>query len=69
MLGLIKKMFMAFLISIVNASNHINCVLLRYQKCITQPGLINLHHNEYSQEFHHYPFAAKLDGSWNCWKL
>ena len=27
---------------------------------MTQPILINLHSNEYSQEFHYYPFAAKL---------
>ena len=26
-----------------------------------QPTLINLHPNEYSQEFHYYPFAVKLD--------
>ena len=26
-----------------------------------QPILINLHLNEYSQEFHYYPFAVKLD--------
>ena len=26
-----------------------------------QAPLINLHPNEYSQEFHYYPFAAKLD--------
>ena len=26
-----------------------------------QPILINLHPNEYSQEFHYSPFAAKLD--------
>ena len=26
-----------------------------------QPTLINLHPNEYSQEFHCYPFAVKLD--------
>ena len=26
-----------------------------------QITLINLHPNEYSQEFHYYPFAAKLD--------
>ena len=26
-----------------------------------QPTLINLHLNEYSQEFHYYPFAVKLD--------
>ena len=25
-----------------------------------QPTLINLHHNEYSQELHRYPFAVKL---------
>ena len=33
-----------------------------------QPTLINLHPNEYSQDFHCYPFALKLDrcvGNWN----
>ena len=54
-------MVMGFLTSIVNASNHANCILSRYQKCMTQPIIINLHHNKYSQEFHYYPFAAKLD--------
>ena len=34
---------------------------LSNQKCITQPTLINLHPNEYSQEFHYYPFSVKLD--------
>ena len=28
---------------------------------MTQPTLINLHANEYSQEFHYYPFVVKLD--------
>ena len=28
---------------------------------MTQPSLINLHHNKYSQEFHYYPFLVKLD--------
>ena len=28
---------------------------------MTQPTLINLHLNEYSQEFHYYPFTVKLD--------
>ena len=28
---------------------------------MTQPTLFNLHPNEYSQEFHYYPFAVKLD--------
>ena len=52
----------------VNGSNHTKCVLLSNQKCMIQPTLINLHPNEYSQEFHYYPFAVKLDryvGSFN----
>ena len=32
----------------VSASNHTKCVLLSYQKCITQPTLNNLHPAEYS---------------------
>ena len=36
-------------------------MLLSNQKCLIQPTLINLHHNKYSQEFHYYPFAVKLD--------
>ena len=28
---------------------------------MTQPTLINLHPNEYSQEFHYYPFEVKSD--------
>ena len=28
-----------------------------------QPTLINIHPNEYSQELHYYPSAAKLDKS------
>ena len=39
--------------SIVNASNQ--------RKCMIQPTFINLHPNEYSQEFHYYPFAVELD--------
>ena len=38
-------------------------MLLSYQKFEIQPTLINLHPKEYSQEFHYYPFAVKLD---NC---
>ena len=35
--------------------------MLSNQKCITQPTLIDLHLNEYSQELHYYSFALKLD--------
>ena len=59
MFGLIKKMFMGLLINIINGSNHTKCVLLRNH--MTQPILINLHPNKYSQEFHDYPFAVELD--------
>ena len=61
MIGLIKKMFIGLLISIVNASNHTKWISLSNQRCVIQPTLINLHPNEYSQEFHYCPFAVKLD--------
>ena len=54
-------MFMGLLISIVNASNHTKCLSVSNQKYMIQPTLIGLHPNEYSQEFHFYPFAVKLD--------
>ena len=54
-------MFMGLLIIMANVSNHSKCVSLGNQKCMTQPTLINLHPNEYSQEFHYYSFAIKLD--------
>ena len=54
-------MFIVLLSSIVNVSNHTKCVLLSNQKCKIHPTLINLYPNEYSQEFHYYPFAVKLD--------
>ena len=61
MFGLITKIFIELLIGLVNGTNHTNCVSLSNQKCMTQPDLVNLHLNEYSQEFHGYPFAVKLD--------
>ena len=54
-------MFLVLLSNIINASNHTMCVSLSNQKCMIQPTLINLHPNEYSQEFHSYPFSVKLD--------
>ena len=61
MVGIIWKMFVILLNTIVNASNHTKCVSLINQKCKIQLTLINLHPNEYSQEFQYYPFAVKLD--------
>ena len=40
------KLIAETLINIVSASNHIKCVLLSNQKCMTQPTLINLYPNE-----------------------
>ena len=59
MFGIIKKMNIEFLTGLVNASNHTNCVSFSNQKCEIQPIFINLHHNEYSQEFYYYPFTVK----------
>ena len=61
MFGIIKKIFMVLLASIVKASNHTKCVSLSNQKCEIQCTLIKLHPNEYGQEFHYYPFRVKLD--------
>ena len=62
-----KTIFIGLLISIVNASNHTRCASLNHQKCMIQATLINLHPNEYiqefdilySQEFDYYPFLVK----------
>ena len=51
-------MFVVLLTSIVNACNLAKCISLNNQKCTTQPTLISLHHNEYTQELHHYPFVV-----------
>ena len=62
MFGLIKKVFIGLLaIVAVNSSSHTKCVSLINQKYEIQPTLINLHCDEYSQEFHYSPFAVKLD--------
>ena len=64
--------FIVLLSNIVNGSNHAKCISLRNQKVIwmyinqsglnhIQPTVINLHHNEYSQEFQDFQSAVKLD--------
>ena len=54
----IRKTIIGLLTSMLNASNPIKYVLFSDQ---TQPTLINFHPNKYSQKFHYYPFAFKLD--------
>ena len=58
----IKKILIGLLTSIVNASNHTICVSFSNQKYTTQPTLINLHPNEYTQGLCYYLFAVYLDG-------
>ena len=68
MLGFLNKIFIGLVTSIVNASDHTKCVSSSNQKCTTQPTLINLHPNQYTQGLHYYPFAVNLDrcvGSYN----
>ena len=45
---------------LVKGSNHTKHISLSTQKCMIQPALINSHLNEYSWEFHNYPFVVKL---------
>ena len=61
MFGLITKMFIVLLSSIVNASDYTKSVSLSNQKCKIQPTFIILHPNECSQEFNFHPFSVKLD--------
>ena len=61
MFGLIKKILIGLLTGIVDAYNHTKWVSLSNQKCMIQPIFTGLHPIEYSQEFHYYPFAIKLD--------
>ena len=68
MFGIIKKMFIIFLTSTINASNHTKCISLNNQKCEIQSTLINLHPREYSysyypKEYKCYAFAVKLNTS------
>ena len=68
MFEIITKMFIIVLSNIVNASNRAKCGLLNNQKYEIQPTLIDLHPNEYTQDFHYYPFEVKQDrciGSFN----
>ena len=61
MFGIIKKIFIALLTNIFNASTHTNLVSLSNQKCDIQLTLTNLHPNKYSQKLQNYPFQVKLD--------
>ena len=44
-------MSIVLLSNIVNGSDHTKCISLCNQKCMTHPTLINLHPNEYRQNF------------------
>ena len=46
MFGIIKKMFIVLLSSILIASNHTKCVSLSNQKYEIQPTLIDFHPNK-----------------------
>ena len=61
MFRLSKKIFTGSLTGLVNRSNHAKCVSLSKEKYVIQLTFINLRANENNQEFHYYPFAAKLD--------
>ena len=49
MFGIVKKVFIVSLCKILIGSNHTKCMSLSNQECMTQPTLINLHPNEYTE--------------------
>ena len=49
MFQFIKKRFIRLLPGLVNACNHSKWISLTNQKCTTQPTVIKLHPNEYTQ--------------------
>ena len=57
----LSKNVIVLLTNILNGSNHKKYISLGNQKCMIQSTIINLHPDEYSQEFHYYRFAVKLD--------
>ena len=61
MFGIIKEIFSVLLTGIVSACNHRKCFSLSNHKRMTQPTLIDLYPNEYTQKSHYYPFVVKLD--------
>ena len=60
MIGIIQKTFIG-LTGLIYGSNHTKCISFGNHKCIIQPSLVNLHSNEYKEEFHYNQFAVKLD--------
>ena len=54
-------MFIGLLPGTVNVSNYAKCIFLNNQECTTQPTLINLHPNEYSEGLNYYTFAVNFD--------
>ena len=53
--------FSGSLAGIVNAPDHIKCISLNNQQCMTPPNPINLHPNEYIEGLFYHPFAVNLD--------
>ena len=56
MFGLTKIMIIGLLAGLVKASYHTKCMSLSNHECLTQPTLINLLPNEYSEELHYNPW-------------
>ena len=67
MFWLIKQVFNRLLCfrkslsSIANTPDHTKYISLNYQRCMTQPTLINLHANEYIEGLRYYQFAVNLE--------
>ena len=77
MFELIKQVFIGLLFlsrslaSIVNSPGHTKCLSLNNQQCMTQPTVVNLRPDEYTEILRYYLFTVDLDrrmGSCNTLK-
>ena len=67
MFELIKQVFIGLLCfskalsSNSNTPEHVKCIFLNNQQCMTQPTLINFYPKEYIEGLRYYLFAVNLD--------
>ena len=66
MFRLTRKPFIALLsfsgsLASIVSPDHIKCISLNNQECISPTALINLYPNEYNEGLHYYPFAVNVD--------
>ena len=63
MFDFVKNIFMGLLTTncVVRAFSHAKCVSLSNQRYMSQPTIVSLHPNKYTQGLRYYPFVINSD--------